>query len=202
MRPPESGTSRASPIATLIEKEPLNISFWEELLAKVKGQNDPLSIKTLEVVLDGLREIKKLQESAEQSGAAPLRLSLPSQSMFVRLAKAYNSPTLLREVGLIYLRELHLPEVALQHFERSIRLGGPEKELRPLTAAAAAAAVQTRPAPGSSHEVYPGIPSAEPMSPMVPNGLNKTGKLLLPRLYPNHQRAVDGTSGDAGGGAG
>jgi tetratricopeptide (TPR) repeat protein len=177
MRPPESGTSRASPIATLIEKEPLNISLWEDLLTKVRGQNDPLSIKTLEVVLDGLQEIGKLQESAERTGTAPVRLSLASQSMFVRLAKAYNSPTLLREVGLIYLRELNLPEIALQHFERSIRLGGPEKELRPLIAAAAS--VPTSPAQGGV-EQYPGVPSAEPVPPVVPNGVNKTGKLLLP----------------------
>ncbi len=62
--------------------------------------------------------------------------------MFSRLARAYNSPTLLKEVGLIYLRDLGLPNIALQHFERSMRLGGPEKELRPLSEAAAVA-VQT-----------------------------------------------------------
>ena len=34
-----------------------------------------------------------------------------SMAMFVRLAKAYNSPTLLKEVGLIYLRDLNLPGI-------------------------------------------------------------------------------------------
>ena len=53
----------------------------------------------------------------------PLRPSGLGQAMFVRLAKAYNSPTLLKEIGLIYLRDFNLPDIALQHFERSVVLG-------------------------------------------------------------------------------
>ena len=163
-----------------VEKDPVSAASWETLLTKVRGQSDPLSIKTLEIILEGLRMIAKLQETAERTGTQPIRISGPSQAMFARLGKAYNSPTLLKEVGLVYLRELNLPGIALQHFERSLRLGGPEKELRPLTEAAAVA-IQTNLTQESGLEQgYSGITTAHQVKPVAPNGLNQTGKLLLP----------------------
>ena len=103
--------------------------------------------------------------------------------MLVRLAKAYNSPTLLKEVGLIYLRELQLPRMAMQHFERALRLGGPEKELRPLTEAAALAA-QNR---NDRDEIQDdttrtGLTINQPIKVAKPEGMSKTGRLLMPAL--------------------
>jgi tetratricopeptide (TPR) repeat protein len=164
----------------LFEKDPLASTNWEMLLTKVRGQNDPLSIKTLEIILEGLRTIEKLQAVAESSGAQPLKLPGSSQAMFVRLSRAYNSPTLLKEVGLVYLRDLNLPTIALQHFERSLRLGGPEKELRPLTEAAAVAIQTNLTRESGLEQGHSGITTAHQMKPVVPNGLNKTGTLLLP----------------------
>jgi tetratricopeptide (TPR) repeat protein len=172
--PPSSGTS------TGLEKDPVSADLWETLLTKVKGQKDPLSTKTLEIILEGLKKVENLQETAENTGGKPIRISGPSHAMFARLAKAYNSPTLLKEVGLVYLRELNLPSIALQHFERSLRLGGPEKELRPLTEAAAVA-IQTNLTQESGLEQgYSGITTAHQVKPIAPNGLNQTGKLLQP----------------------
>jgi tetratricopeptide (TPR) repeat protein len=98
--------------------------------------------------------------------------------MFTRLAKAYNSPTLLKEVGIIYLREMNLPRIALQHFERALRLGGPEKELRPLTEAAALA-VESHRAPRETEESFSGV---APAPPRKPERVTATGRLLLPAM--------------------
>ena len=87
--------------------------------------------------------------------------------MFVRLAKAYNSPTLLKEVGLIYLRDLNMPNVALQHFERSLRLGGPEKELRPLTEAAAVAVQRQLALRSGAQQGHSGITTAQHAKPVT-----------------------------------
>src|ERR1700751_3736301 len=114
-------------ISSSIEESPLNLATWEALMAKVNQQNDTLSIKSLEIIIEGLKAIQELNSRAEQQKAAPPQLSTMTRATFVRLAKSYNSPTLLKEAGLIYLRDLSLPKIALQHFERSIRLGGPEK---------------------------------------------------------------------------
>ena len=40
-----------------IEADPINPANWEALAAKVRGQNDPLSTKSLEVIIDGLKKI-------------------------------------------------------------------------------------------------------------------------------------------------
>ena len=160
-----------------IEAEPLNSSAWQELLNTVKSQKDPLSTRTLEVVVEGVRAI----EQATREVTSP-RLPAASRSVFVRLAKAYNSPTLLREAGLVYLQELSLPEFALHHFERSLRLGGPERELRPLLEAASLAVQANSVLKNGSEQQYTGVTAAQPLKPFVPNGMTRTGRLLLPAL--------------------
>lgn len=174
-------STRSTQTLKLIETDPLNPTSWEELVAKVRGQNDPLSLKSLEIIIEGLRIVQEMAMQAEKRHEAAPRVSSLSQGMFVRLARAYNSPTLLKEVGLIYLRELGLPKVALQHFERSLRLGGPEKELLPL-GAAAAVAVQRQLTQVSGQSAHSGITTAQHAKPVALTIIRKTGKLLMPPL--------------------
>jgi tetratricopeptide (TPR) repeat protein len=177
--------------ADLIQVSPLSVESWEQLLGKVRGQGDPLSTRTLEVIVEGLREI-----GAVSGSATPPHLSTSALGIFARLAKAYNSPTLLKEAGLIYLRELGLPEVAQRHFERALRLGGPEKELRPLAETAAVEVQRKRARPSEAEAVveaetvaedapttgFSGIVTMQPMKKIVPDGISHTGRLLLPAL--------------------
>ncbi len=166
-----------------IESAPLNPASWVELLAKVRGLNDPLSIKSLEIIIDGLKRIEECNARAVEKNQVPAQVSSMSKAMFVRLAKAYNSPTLLKEVGLIYLRDLNLPDVALQHFERSMRLGGPEKELRPLSEAAAVAVQRQLTQTNGQGAGHSGIVMAQHAKPIAPNIIRKTGKLLMPTRF-------------------
>jgi hypothetical protein len=170
--------------ADLIQVSPLSVESWEQLLGKVRGQGDPLSTRTLEVIVEGLREI-----GAVSGSATPPHLSTSALGIFARLAKAYNSPTLLKEAGLIYLRELGLPEVAQRHFERALRLGGPEKELRPLAETAAVEVQRKRARPSEAEAVveaetvaedapttgFSGIVTMQPMKKIVPDGISHTG---------------------------
>jgi len=169
-------------IALSIEESPMNPASWELLVEKVTGQNDTLSIKSLEIIVQGLKEIEELKSQAALQKRPPPELSTVSRATFARLAKAYNSPTLLKEVGLIYLRDLSLPKMALQHFERSIRLGAPEKELRPLTEAAAVA-VQKQAQMSGQQPVHSGITEAKHVQPAANSIIRKTGKMLLPARF-------------------
>ena len=169
-------------IALSIEKTPLNPAAWEPLVRKVTAQNDTLSVKSLEIIIEGLKEIEGLNFRAERQKQSPPQLSTMSRATFARLSKSYNSPTLLKEAGLIYLRDLSLPKIALQHFERSIRLGGPEKELRPLTEAAAVA-VQKQAQMSGQQPAHSGITEAKHVQPVAPNVIRKTGKMLLPARF-------------------
>jgi tetratricopeptide (TPR) repeat protein len=182
MTEPNVASARSTQTVKLIESSPLDPASWEALADKVKNQNDPLSIKSLEIIIEGLKRLEESNQKGKSDGTAPT-LSTLSQSMFVRLSKAFNSPTLLKEVGLIYLRDLRLPGVALQHFERSLRLGGPEKELRPLTEAAAVAAQRQIAQAGGQEPAHSGITTAQHAKPVAPNIIRKTGKMLLPSRF-------------------
>jgi tetratricopeptide (TPR) repeat protein len=180
MTEPSLHSGRSTQSLKLIETDPLSAASWEGLLDKVKGQNDPLSTKSLEVIIEGLKKIEEVNAQAKEQDTALLRISPLAKSMFTRLARAYNSPTLLKEVGLIYLRELGQPNIALQHFERSIRLGGPEKELRPLSEAAAVA-VQRQVSQLTGRQAgHAGISAAQHTKPVATEIIRKTGKMLMP----------------------
>ncbi len=165
---------------------------WQELAEKVRGQNDPLSTKSLEVIIDGLKKIEEVNAQAAAQNRQPLKISSLAQSMFTRLARAYNSPTLLKEVGLIYLRDLGLPNVALQHFERSIRLGGPERELRPLSEAAAVAVQRLMSQTTGMQAGHSGITAAQHAKPVAVDIIRKTGKMLMPSkvVAPNATQKI------------
>jgi len=178
--PTTLSSARSTQTLKQIESDPLNPLSWEELVKKVRGQNDPLSIKSLEIIIEGLKRIEELKEQALEKKQLPPQLSSLSKGMFMRLAKAYNSPTLLKEIGLIYLRDLGLPSIALQHFERSLRLGGPEKELRPLSEAAAVAVQKQLTLQSGREAGHSGIQTAQHAKPIAPNIIRKTGKLLMP----------------------
>ena len=180
MTEPTIHFGRSTKNLKLIETDPLSPASWEALAEKVRGQNDPLSIKSLEVIIDGLKKIEEVNALAKEKDTAPLRISPLSQSMFTRLARAYNSPTLLKEVGLIYLRDLGLPNMALQHFERSMRLGGPEKELRPLSEAAAVAVQRQMSQLTGVQAGHSGVSSAQHTQPVATEIIRKTGKMLMP----------------------
>jgi len=180
MSEPSTHSARSTENLKVIEADPLNPGQWEALAVKVRGQNDPLSIKSLEVIIEGLKTIEGINALAKKQNTAPLQVSQLSQSMFSRLARAYNSPTLLKEVGLIYLRDLGLPNVALQHFERSMRLGGPEKELRPLSEAAAVAVQRNMSQLTGAQAGHSGITAAQHTQPVATDIIRKTGKILMP----------------------
>ena len=180
MTEPTFQSGRSTQNLQLIEADPLSPSSWEALAERARGQNDPLSIKSLEVIIDGLKRIAEINAAAKEKANPPLKISQLSQSMFSRLARAYNSPTLLKEIGLIYLRDLGLPNVALQHFERSMRLGGPEKELRPLSEAAAVAVQRQMSKRTGAEAEHTGITTAQHAQPVTVEVIRKTGKLLMP----------------------
>jgi len=180
MTEPSLHSGRSTENLKLIESDPLSPAPWEALAEKVRGQNDPLSIKSLEVIIDGLKKIEEVNALAKKENKTPLKISTLSQSMFTRLARAYNSPTLLKEVGLIYLRDLGLPNMALQHFERSLRLGGPERELRPLSEAAAVAVQRQMSQRTGAEAGHSGITSAQHAQPVATEIIRKTGKILMP----------------------
>ena len=71
-------------LAALLLQAPTPVS-WEALAEKARGQNDPLSIKSLEVIIDGLKKIEEASALAKDNFEA-----LPS-SLVPKVQTAINS---------------------------------------------------------------------------------------------------------------
>jgi tetratricopeptide (TPR) repeat protein len=181
MSEPVHAPLRSTEALALIESSPLDPSSWERLAEQARGQNDPLSIQSLDIIIRGLHRIEEASEKAAREKTLPVRPSGLGQAMFVRLAKAYNSPTLLKEAGLIYLRDLHMPDVALEHFDRSAALGAPEKELKPLMDAARGA-LQRLTAP-RDRAAQSGVSTDPHANSDAARIIRRTGKMLLPARF-------------------
>jgi len=132
------------------------------------------------------------KESAANNAPMP-KLSTLATGQFSRLSKSYNSPKLLKEIGTIYLNELRLPSVALQHFERAQQLGSTEKELTLLIETAAVFAQKKTALENGAAPSHSGVSQAQHARPIVADAIRKTDKLLLPsklRPPPNQHHAT------------
>jgi tetratricopeptide (TPR) repeat protein len=162
-----------------IEMAPLDVSLWEELAGRLKIQNDLLSTKTLDVIISGLKAMAESFKKAEANHVPLPKLSTLSTGQFSRLSKSYNNPKLLKEIGVIYLNELHLPAIALQHFERSQQLGCTEKELTYLIETAAVVAQQQSAQEKGGTPAHSGVSQAQHARPIAADVIRKTDKLLI-----------------------
>lgn len=109
--------------------QPLAQNFLQ-LQQHAKNKKDATSIQTLDVIVSGLIDLTRvLTERSKDSAPA---FSSTAYSIFTRLAESYNNPTLLKQVGLHYMMEWQMPEAALLHFERALKLGGAENALHSL----------------------------------------------------------------------
>ncbi len=84
-------------ITKLIEREPLNLAFWK-VLEGLTGASDALSKKSLALII----------ESIQAFNTSKNRPSFGLRQILFRLARSYNSPSLLRHAGLILQKEFNI----------------------------------------------------------------------------------------------
>jgi tetratricopeptide (TPR) repeat protein len=130
--------SPADDIALRIEENPLEPDLWRQLVESVPA-GDVEDLRSLNVILAGLRELKQVTDQARARKERPPASSPLAGPLFSELARAWSDPRLLKEAGMIYLSTWRLPAVAQKHFERCLKLGEPERDVRPLIEAAALA---------------------------------------------------------------
>ncbi len=92
-------------------KPALNPKTWSDLLASHAARGDTISCKTLLVVLESLEVLKNAQANGT------LQVSSLQVGRFEQLQKSFNSPRLLKEVGILFLREFRLYSQAHKFFE-------------------------------------------------------------------------------------
>jgi tetratricopeptide (TPR) repeat protein len=157
-----------------LEENPLDPQNWRHLAQSVPEQ-DSQSALSLEVIIQGLDQLRDAANAAKTRGERPLPSSPLAPPLFRRLAEDCNDPRLLKEAGMLYLSVWRLPDVARQHFERCLRLGDAEGELRPLIEAAAVAVQRLAAAETGKKPEHSGASGARQGSPVVVDMLRRSG---------------------------
>jgi tetratricopeptide (TPR) repeat protein len=150
-----------------IEENPLEPRAWRAW-AKSVPADDSERARSLEVIIAGLEELRKnTQHALAKNERAPASSPLAAP-LFARLAHDCNDPRLLKEAGMIYLSTWRLPDVARRHFERCLKLGEAERDVRPLLEAAALSSQRLAAArTGQKPEGVIGAPSFTPVSDKI-----------------------------------
>src|ERR1700683_2424883 len=89
------------------------------------------SANTLMTILEG---VEKLRERSNSDN--PVAITGFHATLFDRLLQSFNNPTLLKEVGLIYLGEVGLPGIALKHLDLAHQFAPKDRDIAELQKAA------------------------------------------------------------------
>ena len=104
---------------------------------------DTVSIKSLDVIIDGIKELTFAVEDDKTGKGKAFEFTSPAYVLFSNLAKYPNDPVQLRRAGAHYFVEWSLPTAALRHFERALNLSPADKTL-PMLMEIAALAIERK----------------------------------------------------------
>jgi tetratricopeptide (TPR) repeat protein len=86
------------------------------------------SARTLMTILDGVEQLANAG-ALKESNIAVTRFHI---SLFERLQLSFNNPTLLKEIGSIYLNEFQMPGMALKHFDLARQFAPKDRDIEQL----------------------------------------------------------------------
>ncbi len=149
----------------------LEPKYWKDLFSRFKALDDILSAKTLAVILNGVEELAKAR-----TANSSIRVSSIHLSTFRSLSESFNNPRLLKQIGMLYLHEFGLPEVAMEHFELALQLssGQKDQQIEALRDAAVARISRTMP-----RDIHATVDQPIRLKPVVSTVVRKTGQLTL-----------------------
>lgn len=141
---------------------------WVDLLTVHALKADMFSARTLMVIHEG---VEKLAEArATENG---ITLTSFHAALFERLQRSFNNPSLLKEVGSVYLAEFRMPAIALKHFELARQFAPKDRDIEQLQVASALAVARQM----TEQSAHSGLDEAPPSKPEVSALLRKTSKL-------------------------
>jgi tetratricopeptide (TPR) repeat protein len=142
---------------------------WVDLMTAYAAKKDLFSARTLAIVLDG---IEKLAAARAEPGNG-ITVTAFHATLFERLRGSFNNATVLKEVGLAYQNEFHLPGVALKHFELARQFAPKDRELEQLQKNAALALARQ----ATENPSHTDISEITPAKPELAHLLRKTTRI-------------------------
>jgi len=147
-------------------------------------KRDVFSAKTLMAIYEGVQALAEARAKPNST----ITVTNFHKTLFERLRQSFNNPTLLKEVGLLYLGEFGMPSMALKHFDLARQFAPKDRDIEQLQKSAALAmARETSDQPGHS-----GLSEAVPSKVEMKDLLKRTVRINVveARLH------LDQTAGD------
>jgi len=151
----------------------------------VKG--DMMSARTLMVIHEGVEKLATARSATHDW----VTVTSAHAMLFERLQRSFNNPSLLKEVGSVYLMEFRMPAIALKHFELARQFAPKDRDLEQLQVAAALAVARQM----SDVNGFSGLEEGKPEKVESGAVLRKTCNLINVVDTRNH---LDQTAGDLG----
>jgi len=132
-------------------------------------KRDVFSAKTLMAIYEGVQALAEARAKPNST----ITVTNFHKTLFERLRQSFNNPTLLKEVGLLYLGEFGMPSMALKHFDLARQFAPKDRDIEQLQKSAALAmARETSDQPGHS-----GLSEAVPSKVEMKDLLKKTVRI-------------------------
>jgi superkiller protein 3 len=149
-------------------------------------KKDIFSAKTLMAIHEG---VQQLADARMQQNRA-ITITNLHRTLFERLRLSFNNPTLLKEVGLIYLGEFHMPAIALKHFDLARQFAPKDRDIEQLQKSAALALARE----SSDQPSHNGLSEAQPSKVEMKDLLKKTVRINVVEARVH----LDETAGELG----
>ncbi len=160
---------------------------WVDLLTVHSLKNDFFSARTLMIIHDGIERLAR----ARAVPGNTIVLTAKQATLFERLYKSFNNPSLLREAGIVYLEQFHLPDSALKHFDLAHQFAPADRDIEQLQVAAALAIARDV----TNKSGHSGLDEAAPPKPEVDAVLRSTTRLAHVAEAREH---LDASAGELG----
>jgi tetratricopeptide (TPR) repeat protein len=132
-------------------------------------KKDIFSAKTLMAIYEGVQALA----DARMQQSSMITITNFHKTLFERLQQSFNNPTLLKEVGVLYLSEFGMPGIALKHFDLARQFAPKDRDIEELQKSAAVAiAREATDLPGHS-----GLSEAQPSKVGVKELFKKTVRI-------------------------
>jgi tetratricopeptide (TPR) repeat protein len=146
-------------------------------------KRDMFSAKTLMAIHEGMEELARVRATPGNT----IAITNLHKTLFERLQRSFNNPTLLKEVGVIYLEEFRMPGVALKHFDLARQFAPKDRDIEQLQKSATLAMARQM----SDQPSHSGLSEAVHSKPVVSAVMKKTVRINIGETRRHLDEAKD-----------
>ena len=134
-------------------------------------KKDIFSAKTLMAIHEGVQQLAEARARPKNA----ITITNFHRTLFERLHRSFNNPALLKEIGLLYLGEFHMPAVALKHFDLARQFAPKDRDIEQYQKSAALALARE----SGDQPSHSGLSEAQPSKVEMKDLLKKTVRINI-----------------------